>query len=184
MSSDDERALLLRSRGYAPADVALSLFTIQLTSPHSFQLSDIEVRPVDADSELQERVDLHRAAFAPSSHTVKKHRRAVASPTYRPDLDLVAEAPDSRLAAFCIVWYDEANRFGLFEPVGCHPEYQRQGYGRAVMLDGLRRLRDLGAGWAWVNAHATDARSNAFYRAVGFEKVDEFVRWESVSSTS
>jgi hypothetical protein len=52
------------------------------------------------------------------------------------------------------------------------------------MLDGLRRLRDLGAGWAWVNAHATDARSNAFYRAVGFEKVDEFVRWESVSSTS
>lgn len=48
-------------------------------------------------------------------------------------------------AAFCTLWYDEATRTAAFEPVGTHPEHQRTGLGKALMAEGLRRVRDLGA---------------------------------------
>ena len=42
---------------------------------------------------------------------------------YRADLDCVVEAPDGRLAAYCLAWLDEANAAGELEPVGTHPEF-------------------------------------------------------------
>ena len=45
----------------------------------------------------------------PSSMTVEKHRRAMASPLYRQDLDLVAVAPDGEIAAYALVWFDPVN---------------------------------------------------------------------------
>ena len=37
---------------------------------------------------------------------------------YRSSLDCVVEAPDGRFAAYVLVWPDDENGVGLFEPVG------------------------------------------------------------------
>ena len=58
------------------------------------------------------------------------------SPVYCHNLDIVAIAPDGQIGAFCIVWMDPVNKVGLFEPVGTHPDYQRKGLGKAVMVEG------------------------------------------------
>ena len=39
------------------------------------------------------RVNVHRAAFAPSRMTTTKHRAVMAAPTYRPELDLYFHQP-------------------------------------------------------------------------------------------
>ena len=94
-------------------------------------------------------------------HNVQK------APLYRRDLDLVAVAPDGELAAFCTIWFDDVTRTGIFEPVGTAPEHQRQGLGKAILTEGFRRLRSLGADLAYVGSYRDPA--HALYASVGFE---------------
>ncbi|MBP1466444.1 GNAT family N-acetyltransferase [Candidatus Chloroploca sp. M-50] len=97
------------------------------------------------------------------------------APLYRRDLDLVAVAPNGAFAAFCTLWYDEATRTAAFEPVGTHPEHQRTGLGKALMAEGLRRVRDLGATLCTVGSY-TDA-AGALYASLGFIEYDVSEPW-------
>lgn len=94
---------------------------------------------------------------------------------YRRDLDLVVGAPNGDIAAFTTVWFDDATRSGMFEPVGTVPEHQRKGLGKAVMLGGLRRLKPVGATTAYVGTHSEIA--NRLYTSVGFTACDLSERW-------
>jgi GNAT superfamily N-acetyltransferase len=109
--------------------------------------------------------------------TEAKHRAVMRSPTYRPDLDLVAVAPEGSLAAFTLVWYDPLARLGLFEPMGCHPDHQRRGLATALLYEGLRRLASRGAQVAYVNAWGTDPAAS-LYQAAGFVEVARNYAWE------
>jgi mycothiol synthase len=129
------------------------------------------------DEDIERRVEVHRAAFAPSKMTVEKHRRVMAAPTYRPDLDLFMQTEDGSFASFTIVWFDESNKFGLFEPLGTHPDHQRKGLGREIMAEGLRRLAALGATTAYINTGTGNPAANALYEKAGFRLVDENVKW-------
>ena len=85
-------------------------------------------------------------------------------PLYRRDLDIVAVAPNGDLAAFTTVWFDDVARTAYFEPVGTYTPYQRRGLARAVMAEGLRRVKRLGATLAFVTGYSPEA--NALYDAV------------------
>lgn len=100
------------------------------------------------------------------------------APLYRRDLDIVAVAPSGEFAAFCTVWFDDVTRTGGFEPVGTAPAHQRRGLGTAVIFEGLRRLRDLGATLATVGAESPQA--HAFYLSAGFTSYDLLGLWEKV----
>ncbi len=137
------------------------------------------VRAVGGEDEWTERVELHRTVWAPSRVTLEAYRRLRAAPIYRPDLDLVAVAPDGRFASYAIVWYDPDSRVGEFEPVGTHPDFRRQGAGQAVMREGLRRLRALGAIRALVMSSAHNAASIHLYESVGFRIADRGVYYQA-----
>ena len=85
-------------------------------------------------------------------------------PLYRRDLDLVAVAPTGEIASFCTIWYDDATRSALFDPVGTMPEHQRRGLARAIMTEGLRRLKRMGATRAFVGGY--EPGPNALYASV------------------
>lgn len=133
----------------------------------------VTVRAVGGPEEWQRRVDVHREAFAPSRFTLAGYRNVRAAPNYRPDLDLVAVAPDGDFAAYCLVWYDPASRGGEYEPVGAHPAWRRQGVTRATLTEGLRRLRALGAEWASVMTSSDNTPAIRPYESVGFTRQDE-----------
>jgi ribosomal protein S18 acetylase RimI-like enzyme len=97
---------------------------------------------------------------------------------YDPNLDIVAAAADGQIGGFCIVWMDAVNRVGLFEPVGTHPDFQRKGLGKAVMLEGLQRLAEKGMTQAIVSTFEDNEVAIKFYESVGFRIVCKLGTYE------
>lgn len=106
------------------------------------------------------------------------YRNVQRAPLYRRDLDLVAVAPDGELAAFCTLWFDDVTCTAAFEPVGTHPAHQRRGLGKALMAEGLRRVRDLGATLCMVGSYSEAA--GALYASLGFTEYDLSEPWVKV----
>ncbi|MFC6017075.1 GNAT family N-acetyltransferase [Plantactinospora solaniradicis] len=128
------------------------------------------VRPVRGEADLTRRVAVHREVWHPSALTEERYRTLVRRWPYRSAFDVVVEAPDGRFVAYCLGWYDEVNRAGLFEPVGTLAEFRRQGLGRAAGIAVLRAFRDAGAETAVVYARGDDAYPvpKQLYAALGF----------------
>ena len=85
---------------------------------------------------------------------------------------------DGPIGAFCIVWIDQVNKVGLFEPVGTHPDFQRKGLGRAVMLEGLRRLQQGGMKQAIVSTYEDNQAAIRLYESTGFRLVTQLGTYE------
>jgi mycothiol synthase len=103
------------------------------------------------------------------------YERIQAAPLYRRDLDVVAVAPDAAIAAFCTVWFDDATRSAMVEPLGVVPAHRRKGLARAVLTDGLRRVQRLGADLAFVGGHSEAA--NALYGSVLSDGCERYELW-------
>jgi ribosomal protein S18 acetylase RimI-like enzyme len=160
--------------GFRPAERRMSQFQRRVDDDAPIIDAAVPVgyriRSVDGPAEVEARMTVHRAAFAPSKMTVEKYGRLTTLPHYRFEDDLVVEAPDGSLAAFAMAWWDPIARVGEYEPVGTHPDHQRRGLGRALLTHGLRRYRDLGAGLVQVYSNTDNAASEGLYQAVGFER--------------
>ena len=176
---DEVRRETLRQSGYQRTDEALCFrMRANLADiPASVLPEDFRIRNVAGEEDLERRVEVHRDAFSPSKMTVEKHRNVMQSATYRPELDFVVEAPDGSFAAYCLVWFDKHNHFGIFEPVGCHSDYRQRGLTKAVMYEGMRRLRGLGATRAFVNSGLGAQAASALYESVGMPVLDENHAW-------
>lgn len=179
MTQDATRVKLLEANGHHRTEASLTWHTADLsrTIPAPDLPDGFTLRAFAGEEEIEARVEVHRSAFHPSRMTVEKHRRVMASPTYRQAFDLLAVAADGSLAAYCIVWYDEANRFGVFEPVGTHQAFRRLGLAKAVLHHGQRRLQETSATHAHVLAAGDNAASKALYLAAGFAVTDRVYEW-------
>jgi ribosomal protein S18 acetylase RimI-like enzyme len=78
------------------------------------------------------------------------YRNIMKAPLYRKDLDIVAENTQGQIIGFCTVWFDDVTRTGYFEPVGIMPEYQKKGLGKALLMEGTKRLKAVGGTLATV----------------------------------
>lgn len=91
------------------------------------------------------------------------------SPVYAGEHNLFVRSTDGHGAAACVIWLDPVNKVGLFEPVGTHPHFQKMGLGKAVMREGLRRMKAAGMTHAIVGTDADNVAAIALYRSLGFE---------------
>lgn len=130
--------------------------------PEGFRYRTVE--PED----LAERVAIHRDVWEPSRVTESSYRNVMAEWPYRGSLDCVVEAPDGRFASYVLVWPDDENGVGLFEPVGTRPEFRRRGLGAAVCTFGLQRLHEEGMRRAVVGCDTDPAC--ALYESIGFRR--------------
>jgi len=144
---DEFRVALLASRGYRRTERFFYCRQRSLATPiPNFKLpKKFSFQHVKGEQDLQKRVDVHRAAFAPSSMTVERYRRVTQAPSYRPELDLVIAAPDGTFIAQCLSWIDPVNRVGAIQPIGVHPNFRRQGFGKMICFETFRRLQAMGA---------------------------------------
>jgi len=141
------------------------------------------VRSCKGELEVVARAKAQYGAFeskAKFEHYVDRFTNFMRSPVYDPELDIIALAPDGQVGAFCIVWIDPVNQVGLFEPVGTHPDFQRNGLGKAVMLEGLRRLKQRGMKSAIVSTFEDHPPAIKLYESVGFQMVHRLGTYEKV----
>jgi len=134
------------------------------------------IRPLAGENEVEAYVQLHTAVFENKNMTAEWRTRTLRRPEYLSDLDLVAAAPDGRLAAFCVGWLNQRSDedpSGQIEPLGVHQDFRQLGLGRAILSEGLRRLYLCGADRIYVE---TDKYRNAaleLYLAVGFRPIQD-----------
>jgi ribosomal protein S18 acetylase RimI-like enzyme len=107
---------------------------------------------------------------APFGRYLERFTRFMRSPVYRAEQDIVAVAANGQVGAFCIVWTDLLNKVGLFEPVGTQPDFQRRGLGKAVMLEGMRRLQEGGMQRAIVSTGEDNLPAIGLYEALSFQR--------------
>ena len=130
------------------------------------------VRRMAGEREIPSRAAASHAAFVSDMAEDRYQARYLGflhSPVYRPELDIVAIASDGRVAAFCNGWLDFTNRVGLFEPVGTHPDFQRQGLAKAILAEGMRRMMAYGMRTAIVCAEHDNLPARRLYQSMGFQ---------------
>lgn len=91
---------------------------------------------------------------------------------FRPDLNIVVQAPGGEYGAYAGTWFEPVNRYAYVEPVAADPQYRRLGLGKAAVLEGIRRCKVEGAELVYVGSDLE------FYRSMGFEKVFAYCCWE------
>ena len=167
---DIDHMAWLERQGFVRGDRSMVLFRRPLAGdlPAPRLPEGFTVRHVAGDHEISQRASAHREAFHPSRITDEHYHRLRRLPEYTPDLDLVAVAADGTVGSFCQCWPDPVNKVGLFEPVGTRPAFQRQGLARAVLAEGLRRMRHHGMENAFVCADVGNAAAQKLYLALGF----------------
>ena len=175
---DGELAAAVAAAGYVRADdgpnvtarLDLSGEAPAMPLPAGYTLTD---RAHDNDLALINRV-LWRGfnhPGPPPEKYVAGRADVEGAPLYRPELVVMAKAPEGHYVSYCGVWYEPATRVAYVEPVATDPDYRRQGFGRAAVLGAAWRAAGLGA------TRAIVISGQAFYHALGFRPLFAYYLW-------
>lgn len=187
LDRDRSRVGLLEEHGYTKLERHGVLLRYDSESPiaQSQLPRGVTVRHV-SDADVEERVRTHVDAWshldhigirdAKSGFTVERYRQLRAAPMYDPELDLVVETAEGGFASCCICWMDAVNGVGFFEPVGTRARHRRRGLARAMILEGLRRLRARGAHAVHMGTASINGPAIALYESCGF-RLDDRDYW-------
>ncbi len=187
LDQDGSRIDILEDHGFNRINRHGVLLRHRLESPISDSRlpQGASVRHI-TEADIAERVDTHLDAWSHLEHigipeakpelTVSSYQRLRASPLYDSELDLVVELPEGGFATCCICWMDTANGLGFFEPVGTRNSQRRKGLARAMILEGLRRLRARGAHTVNMGTASINEPAIALYHSCGFT-LDDRDHW-------
>jgi ribosomal protein S18 acetylase RimI-like enzyme len=146
--------------------------SVDIPAPEAHAPSGFSIRSLHGPAEVEAYVALHRTVFQSENMTTAWRLRTLQHPAYRPDLDLIAVAPDGRFAGFCVCWFDphgiDGRPSGQIEPLGVHQDFQGQGLARAILAEGVQRLHSLGAERVLVETDNYRPAAIALYEGMGF----------------
>ena len=177
---DEEMQRVAVERGYretAGWEATRSMDAVPLAPP--IVPAGYTIRPTRDDPADDAAIaDLLNAAFGRTVHHAGEHAGFTRwASCFLRETDLVAEAEDGSLAAYAAVCWDWPNGLAIFEPVCTHPNHQRHGLARALMLEGMRRAHTLGAETIMVGTGDMDP-ANALYASLPFTAEARGRAWE------
>jgi mycothiol synthase len=185
--TDTAFAASIARHGFEPIDTPPMRFhhrSLRGEIPAPVLPEGFAVRPLLGEAEYAQRVEIHRQVWAPSRFTVEGYRQLRSAPGYDPELDLVAVAPDGTFGAYAICWHDEVNRSGEFEPVGAREAFRGRGLAKAVLHEGMARLKARGCTDAYVYTGEDRIPACRLYRAAGFTVVNRWIFYRKREATA
>ena len=180
---DAHRQRLLAERGYEKMSYGgvirhLRFGQMPLSQPELAPGYTLRTTNPEDPNDAQQIADLLNAAFKRTFHNGAEYQQFTRRATcFHQELDLVAVAPDGCFAAYVGVPYDQFNRRGMFEPVCTHPDHQQKGLAKALMQEGLLRLKQRGA-QAVVVETGDMIPANRLYTSMGFTEIYKGYDWK------
>lgn len=177
LESDTRRISFLERHGFTRQAESSLLLACSLAGEIPFPaLPDgFTIRPLSGEAELEAYVALHRAAFGTGNMSVAYRQAIMDAPDYLPELDLVAVAPDGKLAGFCVcqIFPDDTPRAGgrkegWTDPLGTHPDYRRLGLAKALVLTGMRLLKERGRDTALLGTSSENIAMQTLAKSLGY----------------
>lgn len=181
---DAKRITFLEKQGFRRRDADCAevnlLRSLDEPIPEAAIPTGCQVRALADAGEISNRAAAQREVWHPwTVGTVSDddYAQLMRLPGYHRELDVVAVAPDGVIAAYVNGWIDPINRIGDFGPVGARPAYRRQGLTRAVLIEGLRRMRARGMDRVCVSTGVSNTPALRLYESLGFKKVNRYVEY-------
>ncbi|MEO7913512.1 MAG: GNAT family N-acetyltransferase, partial [Roseiflexaceae bacterium] len=146
------------------------------------------IRALDGENEVAAWIETFNLSFVDhwNHHdmTIERREHWMKSLDYRPELDLVAVAPDGTLAAFSYCTIEAANnqrmgvREGWVSDLGTRRAYRRCGLARALLAESLRIFKQAGMDTAKLGVDAQNPNGALqLYESVGFQKVETWLSY-------
>ena len=155
--------------------------TLQMTRslreplPEPQLLPGFTIRHVTGEQEAEALTLLHQAAFGTQNLTVEARLAWMRTPEYDPELDLLIVAPSGSWVAYCMCSISQeqnaltGHKLGYTDPIGTHPDFRRQGLARALLLTGLRYLKERGMDSAALSTWGENSAMQKTAESVGFQ---------------
>ncbi len=179
--SETERRVLLERAGFSPLPAEDLRLVCSLDAPlpaTALPPGFVLRQGVHGEQELEQYQDLHRAVFDGIGMGLGYHQ----SPTYEPDLDLIAVDAAGTFAAFCLCELhqvaDSRGEYTVGEigVIGTRPTRRKLRLGRALLLKGMHQLRERGATSVFLETQQDNAAALNLFTSVGFRVVSAW-RW-------
>jgi mycothiol synthase len=184
-----DRIITIEQHGFVESRQFLFLTkALTETIPKPQLPADFIIHAVDAKLEARSWVDLHNQSFINTWNyhplTVESYQRRLQDPDYLTELDLVAISqtegstndPDGKFASICQCIIDRTHNTFVNRQEGwvallfTHPDFQRRGLARAMLLHGLNRLKAHNMDIAKIGVDAQNPfGARKLYESVGFE---------------
>jgi mycothiol synthase len=116
----------------------------------------------------------------PFEEYLQQYEHFIASPGYAKGCDWVVVAPDRCIVSFCIVWPDSVSRLGQVDPVGTHPDFQRQGFGKIILGKGLQYLQSVGMRSARLSVRVDNVAAIKLYESIGFRVTNKLLTYQKL----
>ena len=97
---------------------------------------------------------------------------------FRSDLDLMVEAPNGDIAAFCTFRIDPGSNIAELEPLATDPDYRRLGLAKSILQEALIRLEKHKPVLTHIGGAADTPGANRLYDSMGFTEKCYFDKWE------
>lgn len=141
-----------------------------ITVPEGFSLKSLK-----EDNNLEK---IHRVLWRGFDHPgeppeggIESRKDVQSAPNFKKELTIVAEAPNGNFVSYCGIWYEPVNKISYVEPVATDPDYRLRGLGKVVVLEAIRRTKELGSTVAYVGS------GQKFYESIGFKKIFAYYLW-------
>jgi GNAT superfamily N-acetyltransferase len=169
---------LARSKGYVPTkhDEADSIH--MMDDNMDYELPDgFEVMSLADEYDLYQLNKVlhlgfnHGPEYNPTDEDLNERKFMFSGPHNDLSLKIVVKNSDGEYVSFCGMWFDPVSKLAVVEPVATVPEYRKKGLGKAAVLEGVKRCKDLGAKYAIVGSN------QQFYYNIGFNPFSTYRFW-------
>lgn len=174
--NDEIKRKLASSRGYKQNDYFEYLRWHDLDEVENFVLpTEYTISSLDIFEDVESKCNTIAKAFNSLGLPLELYRSMQSAPLYNPMLDIVVVYKNGEVAACGTMWFNPNTKASYVEPMATLPEHQGKGLGRIVLLEGLKRLKILGAEKAYVGSYGD--RTGSFYASCGFNEFERNYPW-------
>jgi ribosomal protein S18 acetylase RimI-like enzyme len=174
------REELLKRRGYERGKIEgiLRLHDPEAPIPVCPLPDGYKIRSINPSRDFKELAAAVRTVFGHGEWFNEEVLRKLAQASfYREELDLVADDATGAIASFCTFRLDASGGFVELEPMGTLPKYQGLGLAKALICEGLRRLRRYDPKLVYIGGAANNPAANRLYDSTGFTIRHDFYYW-------